>query len=551
MLKMMNRAKKSNHQAGQRSKDAKVGRNGVGAGANVGPAKPSLAPMATQPACVPGQPTTALATGAAGGGGRTKKVKQPLAGKSATGAGARGVRAAGRETNVPKAHGLVRTEPGCDGGIGGDLASVSEQSGGPKMERSNSFFLTRKLSSLYSKLSGSRENVSTIAPASAASPGTEVQPFQFVRSRSMSAIQLKRAYRRSQNEPTLQNLHEEAILERSESTEETAPPVDSTPSPNVPEVTPPPPPRFERSNSILASIRRKISFRAERRSSNVSNWSTSLQNLRQEDFMISYDDLSFIDYDQFNSYETNMLKRQPNRGPDSPAGNSPVSGGASFTSQREDILDPVTSSLDASPTVEATNAGVVRRRRKNDTLLRTTLTRKSMDVEGNLDRDKNVYRNSLDAEKLLCISKVNRKSFRWSADVERDVVALDLDSADFAAGKPLAELAASRQTPPPEYDVCDSGMIDGSESVKLSAAEEGAGDQTLAGSSVGYVSRSESLKRCRSYGGEGGSGFQESFGQSAKLVQVSALIMSVKIQFFYSLVDSRDRTEPISSKYYY
>ncbi|XP_035896851.1 uncharacterized protein LOC118505315 isoform X5 [Anopheles stephensi] len=512
MFEMMNRAKKSNHQGGQRSKDAKAARNGVGAGVNVGPAKPSMAQTAPQSTtCVPGQP--AALTASSSGGGRTKKVKQTAASKNATAGGVtRRTRATGKETTPSKAHSSTRPESTADDGVGG-LASVSEQSVGPKMERSNSFFLTRKITSLYSKLSGSRENMAT---TNAVSPvAAEAQPFQFVRSRSMSSIQLKRAYRRSQNESTLQNLHEDAILERSESTEETAPAAPSAVGPTTPEITPPPIPRFERSNSILASIRRKISFRSERRSSNVSNWSTSLQNLRQEDFMISYDDLSFIDYDQFNSYEANLLKRQPNHALDANA------RGSFAGEQPTNVSIPQPGNLPGSATIaEATNSGVVRRRRKNDTLLRTTLIRKSMDVESNLDRDKNVYRNSLDAEKLLCISNVNRKSFRWSADVERDVVALDLDSVGFgAAGKPLAELVGNRRTPPPAYDVCDSGMIDGSESIKLCAMTD-ASDK--AGSSVGYVSRSESLKRCRSYGGEHGTAFEEGFGHLVKPVQVSS-----------------------------
>uniref|UniRef100_A0A6E8W1P8 DH domain-containing protein n=1 Tax=Anopheles coluzzii TaxID=1518534 RepID=A0A6E8W1P8_ANOCL len=311
-----------------------------------------------------------------------------------------------------KANESTRSESNADNSVGG-LASVSEQPVGPKMERSNSFFLTRKLSSLYSKLSGSRENVST---TNAVSPVTEALPFQFVRSRSMSSIQLKRAYRRSQNESTLQNLHEDAILERSESTEETAAVAGPEVATAVPEVTPPPIPRFERSNSILASIRRKISFRSDRRSSNVSNWSASLQNLRQEDFMISYDDLSFIDYDQFNSYETNILKRRSSRVLEPGTKGSFMEDISSLTNCAKSV--PTSEHLETVPVTEATNGGVVRRRRKNDTLLRTTLIRKSMDVEGNLDRDKNVYRNSLDADKLMCISNVNRKSFRWSADMK-------------------------------------------------------------------------------------------------------------------------------------
>uniref|UniRef100_A0AAG5DSU3 DH domain-containing protein n=1 Tax=Anopheles atroparvus TaxID=41427 RepID=A0AAG5DSU3_ANOAO len=559
MLKMMNRSKKAN-QGGQRGvrgtpldgKDAKVGRQGVGLSASaVGPAKPSLAPMAPQSQVgVPAQPTAAGGGSGGGGGavgGRTKKVKQQSGSKGGGGkvtGGSRSGRstvAVGKETSATKASGdsahgggqLGFEVPGGGGGVGG-LGSLGPL-GGPKMERSNSFYLARKLSSLYSKLSGSRENVSSANAVSVSTGGEETvdraQPFQFVRSRSMSSIQLKRAYRRSQNESTLQNLQEDAILERSESTEETAgptpreeakEPVVSAAIPVTPD-TPPPMPRFERSNSILASIRRKISFRSDRRSSTVSNWSTSLQNLRQEDFMISYDDLSFIDYDQFNSYETNLLKRQsvglvsdsfdPKRLPP-PVNVSDV--------RPEELAQ----TIDNAPALEATNNGVIRRRRKHDNLLRTTLIRKSMDVESNLDRDKNVYRNSLDAEKLLCISKVNRKSFRWSADVERDVVALDLESVDFAAGKPLAELVASRQTTPPPYDVCDSGMIDGSESVKLGTIDDNTEEPTMTASSVGYVSRSESMKRSRSYGGEGGVAFEEGFGHPAKQMQMKSLSLT-------------------------
>ncbi|XP_058065688.1 pleckstrin homology domain-containing family G member 5 [Anopheles bellator] len=526
MMTMMNRSKKAN-QRGKSSadvaKDAKVGR-GVAASGTTGP-KPCLASMPALTAQLPtagGQPPTASS------GGRSKKVKQSSNGKanaSKVAVAAVTRRSSGKETVAKVSVGA----PGesADGGL--PVHALA-----PKMERSNSFYLTRKLSNLYSKLSGSRENVASQPPANAyPAPGAggtgTGQPVPFVRSRSMSSIQLKRSYRRSQNvESALGNLHEDAILERSESTEETAVAVaEPAPAP-VPE-TPPPMPRFERSNSILASIRRKISFKSERRSSNVSNWSTSLQNLRQEDFMISYDDLSFIDYDQFNSYEASLLKHQ-NSGAAREDGTSvePPSGSTSSS------VETATNNSHQGGIAEATNVGVVRRRRKNDTLLRSTLIRKSMDAtEKNLDRDKNVYRNSLDPEKLLCISNASRKSFRWSADVERDVVALDLDSADFVpGGKPLAGRVTSRSStppPPPPCDVCDSGMIDGSESVKLGTIDDGAAGQTFSDSSAGYVSRSESLKRSRSYGGEGGDAggrFQESFGRPRTKLGMKSLSLT-------------------------
>uniref|UniRef100_A0A2M4CSM2 Putative guanine nucleotide exchange factor n=1 Tax=Anopheles darlingi TaxID=43151 RepID=A0A2M4CSM2_ANODA len=558
MLKMMNRTKKGNQQQQQGSrernkgnhdggKDAKVHRHGggqptvvvVAAAAvpstpvsGVGPAaKPSLAPMTGQTGASAGQQPPAVG-GGGGGGGRSKKAKQPTNGRgngggkaTANGGGGGGRRTLGKETIAVPLKGTAASarsseeDAGVTGLVTSDLPPAvhqqHQQQPAPKMERSNSSgsFLTRKLSTLYSRLSGSRENVSTNAPTTnrpgrAVAPvvlpaeATPMQPVPFVRSRSMSSIQLKRTYRRSQNESTLRNLQEDAILERSESTEETSvTPLSRERTMEVPEdepETPSPMPRFERSNSILASIRRKISFKSERRSSNVSNWSTSLQNLRQEDFMVSYDDLSFIDYDQFNSYEAQLAKQT--RG---------ANGEATVSATVDELRRPArpSSGVLGTPVVEATNTGVVRRRQKPDTLLRSTLIRKSMDAtEANLDRDKNVYRNSLDPEKLICISNASRKSFRWSADVGRDVVALDLDSPDLAAGKPLAELAASRQGTPPPCDVCDSGMIDGSESVKLGAIDDGAGGAIPSDSSVGYVSRSESMKRSCSYGGGGGGG---------------------------------------------
>ncbi|XP_035790420.1 uncharacterized protein LOC118465883 isoform X2 [Anopheles albimanus] len=579
MLKMMNRTKKGNQQQQQQGsrernkgnqdggKDGKVNRHGgqPPVPGSVGPAKPSLVPMTGQTGAGGGggqQPTVPHA--AAGGGGRSKKAKQPASGGrgnggkatangsgAGAGGGGGGRRTLGKETisvplkGTPVAH-AVRSEEdaGVSGPVASDLPSAMAVNAPPKMERSNSgSFLTRKLSTLYSRLSGSRENVSSTnaPPTVSVAPGEPppVQPVPFVRSRSMSSIQLKRTYRRSQNESTLRNLQEDAILERSESTEETSAvvPLSRERTMDVPEEpeTPPPMPRFERSNSILASIRRKISFKAERRSSNVSNWSTSLQNLRQEDFMVSYDDLSFIDYDQFNSYETQLLKQTaPQRG----AMNGDTGAATSATLDELRPSRPSSSGVLGTPVAEATNTGVVRRRQKPDTLLRSTLIRKSMDAtECNLDRDKNVYRNSLDPEKLLCISNASRKSFRWSADVGRDVVALDLDSPDPAlAGKPLAELAASRQGTPPPCDVCDSGMIDGSESVKLGAIDDGAGGPIPSDSSVGYVSRSESMKRSCSYGGGGAGGgdgegngdgaYQEDFGYTAQTAQMKSLSLT-------------------------
>lgn len=337
-----------------------------------------------------------------------------------------------------------------------------------KMERSNSFSITRKLSKIYNKLSASRESLS--------SPGEEpAKTFQFTRSLSLSSIQLKKNYRRSQNESNLEKLHEDAILEHAESSEEPPPAPDRKSVPLKIET-----PKLERSNSIIASFRRKISFRSDSKPKLPTKWNTSLQNLRQEDYMVSYHDLSFVDYDQFNQYEAHLERR--------------------LSASQWDLSPkrPVSMVMQTAgiPVIEASNAPVIKRRQKTDhDLRRKTLVRHSFDFENNLDLDKNLYRNSIDGEKLKYLSKVNRKSFRWSAEVERDVDALNLDSLDQlnVVKKPSEGLMHSASAEG-ALDVCDSGMVDGGESERSEKVKS-----ESYSASVGYVSRSESMKRSRSW----------------------------------------------------
>lgn len=339
-----------------------------------------------------------------------------------------------------------------------------------KMERANSFFLTRKISKIYNKLSGSRESLSGEEPA---------KPYQFTRSLSLSSIQLKKSYRRSQNESNLAKLHEDAILEHGEGSEEIA----AAPANRQSVPAKIDPPKLERSNSILASFRRKISFRSDKKLKPPAKWNTSLQNLRQEDFMVSYDDLSFVDYDQFNQYEASLERR--------------------LSSSQFDLAPkrPVDQPL------ETTNAPVIKRRQKTDQdLRRKTLVRRSFEFENNLDQDKNLYRNSLDGEKLRQLSKLNRKSFRWSAHIERDVDALYLDSLDQLTvdspdGGGLGHAKSAEgllMSGSGGGDVCDSGMVDG-EGLQGRVSGEGFGGDKRRSVSVGYVSRSQSLRRARSW----------------------------------------------------
>ncbi|XP_055620267.1 uncharacterized protein LOC129764804 isoform X2 [Toxorhynchites rutilus septentrionalis] len=346
-----------------------------------------------------------------------------------------------------------------------------------KIERSNSFFLTRKISQIYNKLSASRESLTSV--------GNEAEkPFQFTRSLSLSSIQLKKSYRKSQNETTLKRLQEDAILEHAESGEDSLSIPAAQPTPIKIEV-----PKLERSNSILASFRRKISFRTDRKPKMPSKWNTSLQNLRQEDFMVSYDDLSFVDYDQFNQYEANLERR--------------------LSASQHDLNGKRPASVQFPPTVDekladAINPPVIKRRQKTDQdLRRKTLVRRSFDLENNFDLDKNLYRNSIDDEKLKMLSKVNRKSYRWSADFERDVDALNLDSMDHLAVGVMNQSGVGTlhsKSTEGAIDVCDSGIVHNGESMKCDEFRN-----KMCTGSEGYVSRTESLRRSRSWNDAGNS----------------------------------------------
>jgi hypothetical protein len=250
-----------------------------------------------------------------------------------------------------------------------------------KLERSNSFYLTRTLSKIYSKLSGSRESLDKVTELK---PPEAKQPFKFQRSLTLNSIQLKKNYRQP-----LEKLSEEKL----ENDKPNSPPVKlrtKSTTTNLPSNSPTtfrqsmppvsfecvdfgflkPPPKLERSDSFISLIKRKISFNESKPSATLnSNWATSLQNLQQIDNMVSYEDLSFVDYDKFNQYEQQIDKMLNRR-------------------QRK-----------TGNVAEV----VVRRRPK-----------KSYDFNTNLDRDKNLYRSSIDSNKLRFLSSINLDSHRWS-----------------------------------------------------------------------------------------------------------------------------------------
>lgn len=264
-----------------------------------------------------------------------------------------------------------------------------------KPERS--IYLTRTLSKIYSKLSGSKENLDK------AKDVENVAPFKLHRSLTLNSIQLKRQL------PRLEKLSEEKI---GESPPPLSPSVTiRSKSPTTYRQSMPPgsfdsvdflklPTQLERSGSFISLIRRKISFNETKPSPMSSSWAKSLQNLQQIDTMVSYEDLSFVDYDKLNHYEqqiNKMLERL----------------------QRK-TLTP------AAP-VQTMNAVVVRRQPKKSSS-RSTMG----DFYSNLDREKNLYRQSIDSNKLRFLSSINLDSHRWSQANDNPIDWLSLENTPHA-----------------------------------------------------------------------------------------------------------------------
>lgn len=273
-----------------------------------------------------------------------------------------------------------------------------------KLELSNSF-ISRKFSQIYNKLSGSKENLNE--PVNKTSP-----KFGLTRSLTLNSIQLKRHNRKSQIETKLEKLSEEKTSDQKNlSTPPLSPEIDTNgnsgkqicfPEPvksEKPESISIKPGKLERSGSILSIIRRKISFH-ERKNSINSNWNASLQSLQQIDNMVDYDNLSFVNYDLFNNYESKLEKNLSQTDltikPKPPP--SPLAQTQTFSTH------PSLAPYPKKP-LETINPLVKRRVKK---------PKVESDVTYNLDRDKNVYRQSIDSNTLRFLSSINLDTHRWS-----------------------------------------------------------------------------------------------------------------------------------------
>jgi len=370
----------------------------------------------------------------------------------------------------------------------------------PKMERSNSFLRT-KLNKLINHLTGSKENLSRTD-----SDGDSSRtPYIFTRSRSM--IQMRRPNRRSFIEPQLEQLSEETeksgdltsptsprktsvadlqasspvLLRRSELSSsvrtpkrrQSAQPFTSTPLEEVQSPaqrkgslmslnqTEPANPQLNfqkrRSNTLIASFKSTFSgftgsgSGAEKKEKMNPKWSASLQSLQAIDNMVSYANMSFIDYDKFNGYEKQLERQQSLMSlaeqPVTIATQLPLPPSALAHSHSPSPLgDNSRTSVHLGSSLDESVRTVVMRRRRSKTSLegrsKTSLEGRSsmaslnsafnLDTayEHNLDRVHNVYRESLDSRTLDLLNQRTRNSFIHDQAVLFDALNLEDGSVD-------------------------------------------------------------------------------------------------------------------------
>lgn len=184
----------------------------------------------------------------------------------------------------------------------------------PKLERANTFFLTRKLSKLYDTLTtNSKENLNEEDTSNKSCKREPKKPFKFIRSVSLAAITLRKDYRNSIRKPQLEQLSEEdnnnfgSVIQQNNKTN---PNKDEQKLLSTASIESLSSRTSEKSFNLMSAFKRTFSLTPARRKKSTKNhkWSASLMNLQQIDVMISYEDLSFIDYDKFNTYEEHLKR---------------------------------------------------------------------------------------------------------------------------------------------------------------------------------------------------------------------------------------------------
>lgn len=342
--------------------------------------------------------------------------------------------------------------------------------GPPKFERSGSFSLKGKLSKLINSITSSKESLNKI-------DDENEMPFKFTRSRSM--ILPRRTNRRSLIEPQLEQLSEEdptspasprknsiesndttttPLRPQSMNQPATSTPTDTSPiqmrKASTPVLTQEAPAfdpianfKKRRSSTLISSFKTTFGLSSEKKKDKLNDkWRASLQSLQAVDNMVSYENMSFIDYDKFNTYEKQLERKlsqvslmDPSINSSYPPDNSMISDNTSYI-----LPSPCTPSANSTISPFVTPQTVVRRRKTSSSLSgsarelakRRSNSRNSFtmdpDYEHNLDKPRNVYRESLDSRKLELLNDISRNSYILDSDV---VDILDLASTPLTATK--------------------------------------------------------------------------------------------------------------------
>uniref|UniRef100_A0A336LZI8 CSON009190 protein n=1 Tax=Culicoides sonorensis TaxID=179676 RepID=A0A336LZI8_CULSO len=260
-----------------------------------------------------------------------------------------------------------------------------------KLERSKTFVFGNKINKVLNKLTGSRDSLNKID-----NNNIDEQPsdnrFNLKRSLTLSSISIKRNNRKSLREPVLEELKEDAVLEKinnniPENNSKTLPVIAHRSSATFE------PPPFKRSGSFIDRLKSKLSTGKTQSNLVRNSWSASLQSLQQIDTMVKYDDLKFVDYDKFNTYEQRLEKDLNSLNTSQSdlwsLGNPSASGSMGKRY-------PSASSLKS---IESINATVRMRAKK----------RISFNMS-NLDEDKNVFRHSLETASINALSKDKQRT---------------------------------------------------------------------------------------------------------------------------------------------
>ncbi|XP_030080987.1 uncharacterized protein LOC111601002 isoform X3 [Drosophila hydei] len=406
-------------------------------------------------------------------------------------------------------------------------ATMSQVESLPKMERTHSFRM--KMSKFFNNFTGSKENLAR-SDESKDEPGKT--PFTFTRSRSMILLRRpnRRSFIEPQLEqlseeaeksgdpmspasPRKNSLAEDGaanstcspILRRRADTSssvktparrQSAQALTSTPvedssesamqrKPSLISLTPAdsnynPQLNFQkrRSSTLIASFKSTLIGLTEKQEKKEKKdkkdklnpkWSASLQSLQAIDNMVSYANMSFIDYDKFNGYEKQLERQQsimslaeqmpPAHSLQLPLATTASHAHAHYSQSHSpsplgepngsavgagavSLPLPRTPSFVGSSSMESSPRTVVMRRKRSSSSAlarqQSASTRNSSqssfnldtDFEHNLDRVQNVYRESLDSRTLELLNQRSRNSFIQDQPMLLDALNLEDGSAN-------------------------------------------------------------------------------------------------------------------------